>query len=140
MDEDEFWIDAEEEPEDVASVDEAADSLDNARIRRRLLVRRNAVRARSFLLIVGTVLALAALRFGWSVLIDVRAGGWTLWPITFAVLAAGSLAGAAVALRRAAAEKQLYDAAAPPPAEHEPTFDGLGDGALPPDRRLEELR
>ena len=136
----ESWIDDEQEEIEVpASIDEPADTLDAARIRRRLLVRRNAMRSRSHLLIVGTALALAALRLAYAVATDLLATGPTPRPVIFATLGLLMLLGACIALSRAAAEKRLYNDAAPPVPDHEPSFEGLGDGAKSADRRLEDM-
>ena len=137
---DDFFIDLDDEDE-AGLLDEPEDveTLAGARLRRKLLIRRNALRSRSYLLIVGIVLALGAVRLLYTVVTDALVAGWTLRPITFVALAAAALLGAWTAFRRAAAESRLYAAAAPPEPDHEPSFEGLGDGAAPPDRRLEEM-
>ena len=113
----------------AAEVDRASE-LNQLRIEQVLALRRGAIKSRSAWIIAAFLGGTTALDFVVKTTRYVRAvGGWGPRPTVFAVVAAGAVAFAAYALRRAAAFRRELDQTTLPEPETPPDFGPLGDGA-----------
>jgi DNA-directed RNA polymerase subunit RPC12/RpoP len=132
-------------PEDPEPTDEereakAESELDGLRMRHVVVVRRAAMRSRTYAIIgaAGCLLGVAKLAImTWK---ETRGGtAWGLWPVTYVGVAIAALFGAAYFLRRAAHWQRESLAGKIPDPETPPDFSTLSDGSQHA-RNLEDLR
>jgi hypothetical protein len=103
--------------------------LDSLRIRQVVKLRRSAMRARTYALLI---LICCLVMGGQLVLTDVqevRQYGWDFWGILYAVLAGAMAIGASIASGKAAALRREMMRPAEEDPEHAPQFEALSDGS-----------
>jgi len=124
-----------DEPDEQAA---RADELDSLRIRQLASLRRATYRSRSHAIIAAAVCAGLAVQLGWVMLQRIRADGWSLRLMVFALLLAACLAGAIWFARRAAEFHRAAQKAGRDEPAAQPDFSTLSDGSQRA-RNLEEI-
>ena len=108
---------------------QADSELDGLRIRNVVQLRRWAIRARTYAVVILICCLVMAIQLILTDIQEVGTYGWDRWAILYAISAAATVIGATIASRKAAAlrrESNRSDAQVP---EHQPQFDQLSDGS-----------
>jgi hypothetical protein len=105
------------------------DELDALRIRQVAMLRRATYRARSYAIIAAVACGVAAIEAVFVAIRDVRAIGWSIWPVVYAIVAIAALYGGRFFLRGAIRLHDEVKRAVLPKPSAEPDFSTLNDGS-----------
>jgi hypothetical protein len=125
----EFVIPAADTPAEEVQADHELGELDSLRMRHIVVVRRAAIRSRTYCIVGAIGCLMAAVKLGLMTFSDVRRTGWHLRQALYVLLGAAAVYGMAFLLQRAARWNRESRASVLPEPSSPPDFSTLSDGS-----------
>jgi hypothetical protein len=114
---------------DAEATREPEGELDGLRIRKMVQVRRSAIRARTYAVVIMICCLVMGVQLIFTDIQEVHSYGWDQWAILYAVLAGLMAIGATVSSGKAAVLHRESKFSSTAETEHAPEFDPLSDGS-----------
>jgi uncharacterized membrane protein YuzA (DUF378 family)/DNA-directed RNA polymerase subunit RPC12/RpoP len=125
----EFVIPAADTPAEEVQADQELGELDSLRMRHIVVVRRAAIRSRTYCIVGAIGCLMAAVKLGLMTFSDVHRTGWHLRQVLYVLLGLAAVYGMVFLLRRAARWSRESRAGVLPEPSNPPDFSTLSDGS-----------